>query len=370
MEHKMSWKEELKNNISTLDDLERYIPLSDEQKKILSEVIEMHPMSITRYYMSLINRENPHDPLMKMLVPSIDEMNTIGSYDTSGESDNTKLTGLQHKYSQTALILSTNQCAAYCRYCFRKRLVGKSNEETISRFKEAVAYIKEHKEITNVLISGGDPFLLDTKVLKIFLEELKGIEHLEFVRFGTRTPVVFPQRIYEDDEWVDYLHHYSNNYHRIYIVTHFNHSNEITSESKKACSKLRNAGIIIQNQTVLTRGVNDDPAILAALMSDLLRSGVLPYYVFQCRPVSRVKGHFQLSLKEGYEIVEKAKAKLNGHGKGFRFIMSHVTGKIEIVGIMGDEIYLKYHQAKNPEDIGKFFKMKLKDDAAWLDDLE
>ena len=189
-------------------------------------------------------------------------------------------------------------------------------------------------------------------------------------RFGTRTPVVFPQRIYEDDEWVDYMSHYSNNFHRIYIVTHFNHSNEITSESKKACSRLRNAGIIIQNQTVLTKGVNDDPAILAALMSDLLRSGVLPYYVFQCRPVSRVKGHFQVSLKEGFEVVEKAKAMLNGHGKGFRYIMSHVTGKIEIVGIMGDEIYLKYHQAKNLDDIGRFFKMKLTDDAAWLDDLE
>ena len=174
----MSWKDELKNNITTIEDLEKYIVLSDDQKKILKEVTDLHPMSITRYYMSLIDRTNPDDPLLKMMVPSTDEMNTIGSYDTSGESDNTVMVGLQHKYSQTALVLSTNQCAAYCRYCFRKRLVGKSNEETISRFKEAVSYIKEHKEITNVLISGGDPFLLDTKVLKVFLEELKGIDHL------------------------------------------------------------------------------------------------------------------------------------------------------------------------------------------------
>ncbi len=366
----MIWRKELKNNITTLEDLEKYIYISDKDRKILADVIELHPMSITRYYMSLIDRDNLNDPLLKMMVPSIDEMNTIGSYDTSGESDNTKLTGLQHKYSQTALILSTNHCTAYCRFCFRKRMVGKSNDEIVSRFREAVSYIREHKEITNVLISGGDPFFLDTRVLKIFLEELKDIEHLEFIRFGTRTPVVFPQRIYEDDELVDYMSHYANTYHKIYVITHFNHSNEITPESKKACSRLRNAGIIVQNQTVLTKGVNDDAAVLAALLSDLVKAGVLPYYVFQCRPVSRVKGHFQLSLKEGYEIVEKAKARLNGHGKGFRFIMSHVTGKIEILGIIEDEIYLKYHQAKNPDNIGRLFKKKLTENAAWLDDLE
>ncbi len=366
----MSWKEELKNSITTIDELEQYMPLSPDLRGKLQQVADIHPMSITRYYMSLIDKSDPSDPLMRMLVPSIDELDIDGSYDTSGEKENTVLSGLQHKYSQTALVLSTNRCAAYCRFCFRKRLVGLPNEEIINMFMEAVEYIKKHEEITNVLITGGDPLILDTDVIIAFLNQLKDVKHLDFIRFGTRTPVVIPSRIYEDSDLLEFLYNYSNAHHQIYIVTHFNHPNEITPESLRACSSLRNNGIIMSNQTVLFRGVNDDPAVLADLMGGLLRMGVNPYYVFQCRPVSRVKKHFQVPLKEGYEIVEAAKARLNGHGKRFRYVMSHKTGKIEIVGVIGDDIYLKYHQAKNPENMGVFFKKRLTDDAGWLDDLE
>jgi len=148
-------------------------------------------MRITRYYMSLIDWSDPDDPIRKMIVPSVGELNLSGSYDTSGEQESTKMPGLQHKYSQTALILATNRCASYCRYCFRKRLVGLPTKETLRRADNAIEYIMEHKEINNVLITGGDPFVLQTKVIGKLLDKLSTISHLDFIRFGTKVPVTF-----------------------------------------------------------------------------------------------------------------------------------------------------------------------------------
>jgi len=366
----MSWTEELKNNIETIDQLKEYVDIPHDQERRLKRVIDVHPMSITRYYASLINKDDPNDPIKGLIVPSTAELDLSGTYDTSGEKSNTVLTGLQHKYKQTALILSTNRCSAYCRFCFRKRLVGKPSHEIIEQFKEAVNYVSDHKEITNVLISGGDPFILYTDIIKVFLDELADIDHLDFIRFGTRVPVVFPQRIIEDDELVRMLSEYCDKQRQIFIVTHFNHPNELTEDAKKAVYKMRKAGLIINNQTVLFKGINDNSEILAELMRKLLRMGVNPYYVFQCRPVKRVKKHFQVPLVQAVDIVEKAKGYLEGHGKRFKFIMSHKTGKIEIIGIIGDEIYLKYHQAKDPKNMGRFFKRKINPYAGWLDDLE
>ncbi|MBW1813738.1 MAG: KamA family radical SAM protein [Deltaproteobacteria bacterium] len=366
----MSWTEELKNNIETIDQLKEYVDIPHDQEKRLKRVIDVHPMSITRYYASLINKNDPNDPIREMIVPSTAELDLSGTYDTSGEKFNTVLTGVQHKYKQTALILSTNRCTAYCRFCFRKRLVGKPSHEIIEQFKEAVKYVSDHEEITNVLISGGDPFILDTKIIKVFLDELADIDHLDFIRFGTRVPVVFPQRIIEDDVLVRMLSEYSEKQRQIFIVTHFNHPNELTAEAKTAVLTLRKAGLVINNQTVLFKGVNSNPETLAELMHKLLRMGINPYYVFQCRPVKRVKKHFQIPLVQAVEIVEKARSYLDGHGKRFRFIMSHKTGKIEIIGIIGDKIYLKYHQAKDPKNMGRFFKRKINPHAGWLDELE
>jgi len=249
-------------------------------------------------------------------------------------------------------------------------MVGLSDDETIDRFKEAVLYIKGHPEITNVLISGGDPLILSTEVIHAFLDALKTVEHLDFIRFGTRVPVVFPQRIVEDHTLVKMLGEFADNFHQLYIVTHFNHPKELTEISELAISRLRHAGLVINNQTVLMKGVNDDSNTLAQLMSGLLRFGINPYYVFQCRPVKRVKQNFQLPLLEACTVVDEARTLLDGHGKRFKFVMSHESGKIEIIGIMGDDIYFKQHEARNPEDIGALFKRKLHPEAGWLDDLE
>jgi len=360
------WRNELKTNIRTIDELKKYIRLTKLEENQFKNIIKYHPMNITKHYFSLIDFEDPDDPIKKMVIPSLEEMNLSGSYDTSDEKSSTILSGLQHKYPQTALVLATNKCASYCRFCFRKRLVGISTQEVIKNFKHAIDYIQQHKEINNVLITGGDPLMLETEVIREFLEELENIKHLNFIRFGTKTPVFLPNRILKDEEL---LKLFRNNKKQIYLVMQIDHPREITPELKRAVKKILRSGVIINNQTVLLKGVNDEPEILANLQKKLVSIGINPYYVFQCRPVRRVKRNFQLSLFKGLRIVEEAKTMMSGHGKRFKYIMSHKTGKIEIIGILDDEIYFKYHQAKDPKKNGKFFKRKLIKTAGWLDEL-
>ncbi len=366
----MDWGHKYDKYVYTLKQLKKYIPLGEDEEKKLQEVIKIHPMKVSKYYLSLINSNDKNDPIRKMIIPSVDELNVSGEYDTSGEKENTKTVGLQHKYPETALILATNRCAAYCRHCFRKRLVGLKSNEILQKFDEAIDYIKEHKEIDNVLISGGDPFVLPTKIIEAFLEKLSIIKHLRFIRFGTRVPLVMPSRIIESKSLLKILKKYNKKTRRIYIVTQFNHPREITKKSIEAINKLIECALIINNQTVLLKGVNDNPKILSELMLKLIGIGVNPYYVFQCRPVKRVKHHFQVPIYKGIEIIEKAKKNLDGHSKRFKYIMAHKTGKIEIIGVLNNYIYFKYHQAKDPKNRGKFFKKKLNKKAGWLDELE
>lgn len=357
----------LEDSICTVEQLANYVDLSPNEEEQLQQVVQVHPMRVSPYYMSLINWNDPHDPIRKMAVPSLEEKNLEGWYDTSGEAENTKMPGLQHKYSETALILATNRCATYCRYCFRKRLVGLPTDEIIKRFEDAAEYIEKHSEINNVLISGGDPLVLNNEVIGRFLETLTAIDHLSFIRFGSRTPVTLPSRL-RDPELLGLFKKYSQMDKRLYVVTQFNHPREITPQSVSAVSNLINAGVMLSNQTVLLRGVNDNPDTLASLMNTLVSIGVTPYYVFQCRPVKRVKRQFQVPICEGVKIVEKAKADCNGHSKRFKYVMSHKTGKVEILGIINGEVYFKYHEAKNRENLGVMFKRRVDENAGWLDD--
>jgi KamA family protein len=358
----------MSETLSSIEQLSKYVDLSNEETKKLKQITTRHPMNVTPYYMSLIDWSNPNDPIRKMAIPSLSELNLQGSYDTSGEVENTKLRGLQHKYSETALILATNRCATYCRHCLRKRFIGRrETKEIIEDFKEPVCYIKQHPEINNVLISGGDPLVLPNKIIGRFLSMLSEISHLDFVRFGSRAPVTFPSR-FQDNELLGLIADYSTSERRIFVVTQFNHSREITKQSIEAVDNLIKSGAVINNQTVLLKGVNDNAETLAELQNRLVGIGVNPYYVFQCRPVKRVKKQFQVPICKGVKIIEKAKVRCNGPSKGFRYIMSHKTGKIEILGIVDDEIYFKYHQAKNRKNLGKIFKRKIEPKAGWLDD--
>ena len=361
-EHKV-----LEKTICTVEQLKSYAGRFIDEEEKLKQVIQIHPMRISPYYLGLINWDDPNDPIRKIAVPSFEELNLEGFYDTSGEAENTKMPGLQHKYSETALILATNRCAVYCRHCFRKRLVGLPSEEILKRFEDAADYIAKHEEINNVLISGGDPLVLKTEIIERFLEVLTKIDHLSFIRFGSRTPVTLPSR-FSDPEILDLFKKYSRMDKRLYVVTQFNHPREITPQSISAVNKLITSGVLLSNQTVLLRGVNDDPETLATLMDRLVSIGVSPYYVFQCRPVKRVKHHFQVPICEGLRIVEQAKAKCNGHSKRFKYAMSHKTGKIEILGILDGDVYFKYHEAKDRQNLGVMFKRYVDENAGWLDD--
>lgn len=360
---------ELEENISTLQQLKKHVAIPPQVEQQLEQIIQIHPMRISPYYLSLIDWSDPNDPIRKMALPSIEELNVEGVYDTSGEAENTKMPGLQHKYNETALILATNRCAVYCRHCFRKRLVGLPTDEILKRFEEAVAYVAKHKEINNVLISGGDPLVLKNEIIERFLETLSSIKHIQFVRIGSRVPVTLPSRLF-DPGILAIFRKYSKSERRLYVVTHFNHPREITPQSIKAVNNLIKSSVLLCNQTVLLRGVNDDPETLATLMNRLASIGVTPYYVFQCRPVKRVKHHFQVPICEGARIVEKAKENCSGISKRFKYIMAHRTGKIEILGILNNEVYFKYHQAKDRKNLGMMFKRPVNEHAGWLDDFD
>lgn len=352
------------------EDIKEHLKLDNQQVENINKLLDNYPMLIPEYYFSLIDFNNPDDPIMRMSIPSKFEFDRDGSFDTSGEGDNTVLPGMQHKYHQTALILSTNKCAMYCRHCFRKRLVGLSNEEVVDHLDEIVDYINEHTEINNVLISGGDSFLNSNEIIKKYLDRLTAIPHLDFIRFGTRTPVVLPSRISKDTELLNLFKNYSEKKHLV-VVTQFNHPNELTKEAKEAINALIDANVTIRNQTVLLKDINDDSKVLGELLSSLTANGVFPYYVFQCRPVVGVKNHFQVPFKDGIKIVEGAKSMQNGLGKAFRYCLSHPSGKIEILGDMPNgEIAFKYHEVKDLKDNGRIFTMELEDDQCWLYDLD
>ena len=362
----VDWENELLNNITKADELKNLLKMSEEETERLSKTLEMYPMSISRYYLSLINFNDENDPIRKMCIPDIAENVSGGMKDTSGEALNTKLQGIQQKYPQTALILSTSQCAMYCSHCFRTRLVGVENNEVVNNRKTVYDFVSEHKEISNVLISGGDAFLNSNEVIEDYLKNLTEIPHLDLIRFGTRTPVVFPTRIYGDNGLLDILKKYTLK-KRIIVVTQFCHPNEITSESEKAVKALNNIGVTVRNQAVLLKGINDNSMVIADLMRGLTAIGVDPYYIFQCRPVEGVKNNFQVPLLKGYEIVENAKKQLNGVSKSFRFVMSHETGKMEVLGSARQNyLVFKYHEAKNPDDYGKLFEYRIDAGQCWL----
>ena len=364
----IDWKKELTNNVTSVDTLVDLGYINKENENEIKRITNEYPMSVTRYYLSLIEKNDYTDPIYKMCIASADEAMTGGKQDTSGEMSNTIFDGIQHKYDNTVLLLSTNVCAMYCRHCFRKRLVGQSEDEILKFTNNAIEYIKNRPEVDNVLITGGDAFLNTNKIIKCYLEGLTKIDHIKFIRFGTRTPVVFPQRIYGDSELINMLYEYGKK-KTVYVVTQFNHPKELTKEALRATDLLRQAGVPVLNQTVLLKGVNDNENTLAKLFNALAQNGISPYYLFQCRPVKGVKGLFAVPLIQACEIVDKTRIKLSGIAKRFRYAMSHIKGKLEIIGLNeNNELLLKQHQAKNNNDLNNFYTVKVDNNSYWLTD--
>lgn len=375
----LTWEHILSQGYRDIRDLRDYLQLSADEAERLAAIQETYPLFVNPYYLSLIRVHDSDDPIRRMCIPSEAEFDLAGFADTSGESSSTVLPGLQHKYPETALVLSTNQCAVYCRHCFRRRFVGVSHDETVRDIDEVAAYIKNHPEITNVLLSGGDVLMNSNETIRRYLEAFSNLDHVKTVRLASRMPVVLPQRITNDNELIGILEEVGKR-KQLHAVTQFNHPAEITSESRAAVRELLHAGVPVRNQTVLLKGVNDDPATLVQLMDGLVGIGVAPYYVFQCRPTTGVKNQFQVPLQRGCQIVEQARMHLSGLAKSFRFIMSHDWGKIEILGSIDEggmisasqteahPVLFKFHQARESECLGRIFSVDVDPELCWLDE--
>ncbi len=296
-----SWKEFLSQSIETAEDLKQWLG-SDIPR--IKDTIRRFPMRINPYYLGLITAQD--DPIYRQCVPDPRELEDMqGSVDPLAEERYSPLPGLTHRYPDRVMFLVSNQCAVYCRFCNRKRKVGRQGFVTKQTIKEGLSYIKDHKEVRDVLLSGGDPLLLETSELENILRSLRKIPHVEIIRIGTRVPCTLPQRVTQR------LASVIAKFHPVYINTHFNHPREITSEAAKACTTLADAGIPLGCQTVLLRGVNDNTETMRQLMQRLLTIRVRPYYLFQCDQ-ARGTAHFWTHPQKGLEII----ASLVGHTSG------------------------------------------------------
>lgn len=303
-----NWRWQLSHRINTVEEFEKILPLTETEKKALS-TSQLFRVDITPYYASLIDPNDPDDPIRKQVVPTAGEMVpfTAMMEDSLAEDRHSPVPGLVHRYPDRALMLVTTQCATYCRYCTRSRMVGDPSA-TFSRaeFEMQIEYIKNTPQIRDVLLSGGDPLVLAPKILEEILSRLREIPHIEVLRIGSRVPVFMPMRI--TDELTDML----QKYHPLWLNIHVNHSNEISTELAEACDRLTRAGIPLGNQAVLLAGVNDNVHIQRQLVQDLVRIRVRPYYLYQCDLVEGA-GHFRTPVAKGIEIIEG----LRGHTSGF-----------------------------------------------------
>lgn len=333
----------------------------------LEEVENNYAFYASRYYLSLIDWEDPEDPIRKIIIPDNRELMEWGHLDPSLEAGNTKAPGLQHKYGPTALMLISDKCGGLCRFCFRKRLFIRPEDEKIRDFSRDLEYVRDHPEVSNVLLTGGDPLMLSTTNLHRIISALFSVRHIKSVRLGTKIPAYNPFRIIKDEKLHAMIRDLSRTGKMLYFMTHFNHPKELTEEAKESLDLLRMSGAMLANQTPVLRGVNDDPETLSLLCSTLAESGNAPYYLFQCRPTVGNR-HFVVPVEEAYEIYEEAKKSLSGLAKRARFVLSHSTGKIEVTGMDSEKIHMKYHQAANPADIGKIFSFNRNSRALWLDD--
>jgi lysine 2,3-aminomutase len=344
--------------------------LPEPERQALAPVTSEYVFRISDYYLSLIDWDDPADPLRRIVIPAQEELKEFGRLDPSDEAANYVAKGCQHKYPPTALLLVSDVCGAYCRFCFRKRLFRDdvADDQVSLDVSEGLAYIAAHPEINNVLLTGGDPLILSAGRLDRVLTALRAIPHVRIIRLGSKMVAFDPERIAGDAALLEVLARHNRTEARIHVMAHFNHPKELTPQAMACLAALQAAGVTIVNQTPLLRKVNDNPAVLGELLDRLSWAGVTPYYVFQNRPVAG-NADFVVPLAEGFAAVEAAKARTSGLGKRIKYVMSHASGKIEVLAVEGDLIYLKYHQARRPEDQGRFMIRRLSEGAGWFDEL-
>ncbi|HEX7390322.1 MAG TPA: KamA family radical SAM protein [Acidiphilium sp.] len=338
------WKWQVRNRVRRLDMLERMLALTPDERAAVIRRTGNLPIAVTPYYLSLLSRDDPNQPLRRTHIPVGNEfLQGIGEDpDPLHEDHDTAVPGLVHRYPDRVLFLATGFCSTYCRYCTRSRMVGETNGEysfSVSQWEKAAQYIEAHPEIRDCLLSGGDPLSIGDDKLEWLLDRLRRIPHLEFLRIGTKIPVVMPQRITRR------LTRMLKRFHPLWMSIHFTHPDELTPETIEACARLADAGIPLGSQTVLLRGINDSLEVMKPLMQGLLRARVKPYYIYQCDPVSGSE-HFRTPVEKGLEIIRG----LRGHTSGYavpQFVIDAPGGggKIPllpdyVVGREGDDLLL------------------------------
>jgi lysine 2,3-aminomutase len=342
------WKWQFRNRITSIDQLSRLVPLSIEEQAQIKLVTERYPLSITPYYLSLINPDDPDDPIRKQAIPSIQEisMSSMGLEDPLGEKEDSVVPGLVHRYPDRVLMVLTDICPMLCRHCTRKREWRHGGwVRTDAEIEAMLDYLRQNSNVRDVILSGGDPLTLSTSHLEAIISRIRQIKHIEIIRIGTRFPVVLPQRV--DAELCNML----SKYGPIWLNTHFNHPREITPESMMACDRLLRSGVPVNNQSVLMRGINDSVETQLKLCQGLLRAKVRPYYLFQCDEVQGTE-HLRTSVDAGIRIIEG----MRGHTSGLAvptFVVDLVQGggKVPlqpnyVLSMNEDELLLKNYEGR------------------------
>ena len=304
------WHWQIENRITSLDEISKVLILTPEEEEGIKKSRGRLAMAVTPYWITLMDTEDPECPLRRQAIPRKEEFEFQANefVDPCAEDRDSPAPGLVHRYPDRVLLLGTEKCAMYCRHCTRRRLVGEKEAHAPNGkgMDQAIEYIRSNKKVRDVLISGGDPLMLEDDELEKILEKVSSIPHVEFVRFGTRVPVTLPQRI--TPALVAMLKKYAP----IWISIHFNHPREVSKRCKVACDMLADAGIPLGSQTVLLKGVNDKPYVMRRLMHDLLKVRVRPYYIYQCDPVKGT-AHFRTPVAVGINIIEKLRGFTSGY---------------------------------------------------------
>ncbi len=298
---KSQWQKLLKQSLTTAEEVAEVFDLDLEDLKKISAKFKIR---ISPHYLKLIKAKG--DPLYKQMVPDIRELeNSCCIEDPLAEDKSSPVPGIVHRYPDRVLFLVSHECASYCRFCTRKRMVGNIAKIHPDFIQKGLAYIAEHKEIRDVVVSGGDPLMLSDKKLEEILKALRSIEHVEIIRIGTRIPCVLPQRITRT------LVNMLKKYHPLFMNVHFNHPDELCEEAQLALNRLADAGIPLGNQTVLLKGINDDPETMKLLMQKLLKCRVRPYYIYQADMISGIE-HLRTTVQKGLEIIKSLRGWTSG----------------------------------------------------------
>ena len=303
-----------------------------------------------------------------MIIPRTEELNDFGELDASREATNTVVQGVQHKYRDTALVLVNSVCGSYCRFCFRKRLFMDENDETIHDLEPAYRYIAAHPEITDVLLTGGDPLIMSTGKLRGIFERFAAMPHVRTIRMGSKMPAFNPYRLLDDPSLQQLIREFSADDRAVYLMAHFDHPRELTTAAREGVVCARESGARVVNQCPIIRGVNDDSTVLAELVTTMTGLGAPQYYLFQCRPTAGNQA-YEMPLVRGWSLYHGAMRQVSGLSRRARYCMSHASGKIEVLGLDEGFIYLRYHRAKNPADDGRVLVCHRDDHAYWFDQL-